>query len=48
MPKRVTVMIDDEIIKKLRLIQSKKIKESIKSVSFSDVINDVLQNELTR
>ena len=43
MSKRVTVILDDEIIKKLRVIQSKKISKSIGHVSFSQVINDELR-----
>ena len=43
MAKRITVMIDDENLKKLRNLQSKMIKESNESVSFSRVINKVLK-----
>ena len=43
MAKRITVMLDDDNIKKLRALQAKKIKESTKSVSFSRVLNDVLR-----
>ncbi len=43
MPKRITVVFDDELVKKLRIIQSKKISKSKKSVSFSSVINDELR-----
>ena len=39
-------MLDDDNIKKLRIIQAKKIKESDKSISFSRVINDVLRKKL--
>ncbi len=46
MSKRITVVLDDDNIKKLRTIQAKKIKESDKSVSFSRVINDVLRKQL--
>lgn len=46
MAKRITVMLDDDNIKKLRIIQAKKIKESTKSVSFSSVLNDVLHKKL--
>jgi hypothetical protein len=42
MSKRVTVVLDDNIIKKLRILQAKKIKKTSKSVSFSSVIHDVL------
>ncbi len=46
MPKRITVVFDDELVKKLRNIQSKKISKSKKSVSFSSVINDELRKSL--
>jgi len=46
MTKRVTIMIDDDLDKKLRLLQAKQIKESTKSVSFSRVINEVVRNGL--
>jgi len=42
MTKRVTIVLDDDIVKKLRTIQSKNIAKSKKSVSFSSVINDEL------
>ena len=43
MAKRVTVMIDDDLVKKLRDIQAKQIKESIHSVSFSRILNEVVR-----
>jgi len=47
MAKRITVMLDDDIIKKLRLIQAKMIaKEPVMSVSFSKVINETLKKSL--
>ena len=46
MSKRITIVLDDDNIKKLRTIQAKKIKESDKSVSFSRVMNDVLRKKL--
>jgi len=46
MPKRITVVLDDELVKKLRNIQSKKIIKSKKSVSFSSVINEELRKSL--
>jgi hypothetical protein len=39
-------MIDEDVIKKLRIIQAKQIKESTESVSFSKVINDCLAKSL--
>ena len=41
--KRVTIMLDEELAKKIRMKQAKLIKESSKSVSFSRVLNEVLQ-----
>ena len=46
MAKRVTIMIDDDIDKKLRLIQSKQIAKTSESVSYSKVINDELKKQL--
>ncbi len=43
MGKRVTVVLDDYIVKKLREKQAKLIKESVKSVSFSYVVNATLR-----
>jgi len=43
MAKRITIMLDDENLKKLRTLQSKMIKESEKSVSFSRVINEIIK-----
>jgi hypothetical protein len=43
MSKRVTMVLDDVLVKKLRIIQSKKIAKSNKSVSFSSVINEELR-----
>lgn len=44
--KRVTIMIDDEIDKKLRLIQAKQISKSSSSVSYSKVLNDAIRKQL--
>lgn len=46
MSKRITIMLDDTNIKKLRVIQSRQIKESTNSISFSKVINQQLAKEL--
>jgi len=42
MGKRITVIIDDENVKKLQLLQAKKIKTSTESVSFSRIINETI------
>ena len=44
----VTVVIDDDILKKLRVLQSKKISSSMKTVSFSKIVNDVLKKGLRK
>jgi len=46
MSKRITVMIEDEVIEKLRILQAKQIKEKTSAVSFSHVINEVLKKNL--
>jgi predicted transcriptional regulator len=46
MAKRITIMIDDDIDKKLRLIQAKQISKTQSSVSYSSVINEVLRRQL--
>ncbi len=46
MAKRITIILDNELLKKLHEIQAKLIKQSSKSVSFSRVLNDVLRKGL--
>ena len=46
MGKRITIVLDDELIKKLHDIQAKLIKESHGHVSFSGVLNDVVRTGL--
>ena len=46
MPKRITIIIDDDLDKKLRLLQAKEIAKSTKSVSFSSTLNEVLRKSL--
>ena len=41
--KRITVMLDDDLIKKLREIQAKQIRETQKAISFSKVLNEYLE-----
>jgi hypothetical protein len=43
---RCTIMLEDDLVKKLHDIQAKLIKESQKSVSFSSVLNDTLRKSL--
>lgn len=46
MAKRVTIMIDDDLDKKVRLKQAKLIQKTNSSVSFSQVINDTIRKSL--
>ncbi len=46
MSKRVTIMIDEDLDKKLRLRQSKMIQQTQSSYSFSKVLNEVLRKSL--
>jgi len=46
MSQRVTIMIDDDIGKKLHLIQAKQISKTGGSVSFSRVLNTELRKQL--
>jgi len=48
MTKRVTIMIDDDIDKKIRQMQAKMIMTASKSVSFSKVLNLVLRKALKK
>ncbi|MCH7758173.1 MAG: hypothetical protein IIA19_06865 [Thaumarchaeota archaeon] len=48
MAKRITIMIDDDIDKKLRLLQAKAIQNTTSSVSFSRVLNEILRNSLKK
>ena len=48
MGKRITIMLDDDLLKKLHEIQAKQIKDSTKSVSFSRVLNEVVRNSLKK
>ena len=39
-------MIDDDLDKKLRLLQAKEISKRNTSVSYSNIINDVIRKKL--
>ena len=43
MAERKTIMIDEDIVKKIRAKQAKKIRETASSVSFSSIINEMLR-----
>jgi len=45
---RITIMLDEDLIKKIRLIQSKLIKKRNESISFSRVLNDLLRDRLKK
>jgi len=46
MSKRVTIVLDDDLDKKLRLRQAKIIQKENSSCSFSRVVNDVIRKVL--
>ena len=48
MTKRITIMLDDDIDRKIRLMQSKIIKKENKSISFSSVINLLLEENILK
>ena len=48
MAKRITIMIDEELDKKLRQLQAKLIQETTSSVSYSQVLNDTLKKRLKK
>jgi len=43
MSERATIVLDDDLVEKLRRLQSNLIRKSNKSVSFSRVVNDTLR-----
>ncbi|MDH3619053.1 MAG: hypothetical protein OEM89_10085 [Nitrosopumilus sp.] len=46
MGKRITIMIDDDLDKKIRVIQAKAIQSTNSSVSFSSTMNEILRKQL--
>ena len=46
MARRVTIIMDEDIIKKLHERQAKQIKESAKSISFSSVVNETIRKHI--
>ncbi|MBS3925599.1 MAG: hypothetical protein KGZ34_02745 [Nitrosarchaeum sp.] len=46
MTERITIMLNSDIAKKLRSLQAKKLRESASSVSFSRIINEILEKGL--
>ena len=45
---RVTIIMDKNLNKKIRLIQAEKIKKTGTNHSFSKIINDILEKSLKR
>ena len=48
MSKRVSIVIEDEVDKKLRMIQAKEIQKTSSAVSYSGIINKILKNNLKK
>jgi len=48
MAKRITIMIDDDLDKKLHLIQAKAIQSTNSAVSFSSVLNETIRNSIKK
>ena len=46
MGKRITAVLDDDLVKKLHEIQAKLVQKTQKSVSFSRVLNDLVRKGL--
>ena len=46
MSKRITIMLDDDMDKKLRQLQAKKIQATSESCSFSQIINETLAKNI--
>lgn len=44
--KRVTIMIDDDNDRKLRLLQAKRIQQEQTSISYSKIINETVRKGL--
>ncbi len=44
--KRITIMLDEDIDKKLRSLQAKAIQSTNSSVSYSKVINETIRKKL--
>ena len=44
--KRITIIIGEDIDKKLRLIQSKQIAKTNSSISYSQVLNEAIRKQL--
>ncbi len=45
---RITIMLDEELLKKLRIKQAKMLRTQNKSISLSRVINDYLRDAIKK
>ena len=48
MRKRITIMLDADLDKKVRVIQAKEIQNTSSSVSYSTIINEILRDKLKK
>ncbi len=48
MSQRITIVLDDDLQKKLHEMQAKKIKETAKAASFSSIVNEVVRTSLKK
>lgn len=48
MKKRITIMLDEDLLKKLHEIQAKQIRDSSVSISLSAVLNEILRTSLKK
>ena len=48
MKERITVMIENDIVKKLRKYQAEKITRESRNVSLAEVINELLEDGLKK
>ena len=48
MNKRVTITLDDDLFKKIKILQAKLIKETTDSVSFSKTVNHILSKNIKK
>ncbi len=48
MSQRITIVLDDDLVTSLRQKQAKQIKGTLKSVSFSRVLNEALRKNLKK
>lgn len=46
MRKKITIVLDDDLNKKIRLMQAKKMLKTNANVSYSDMVNEILRQDL--